>query len=104
MKTKVLLSFVLVIVLGQVAIPQNFEWAKSFGGNGFNIVCGSNMVKDSQGNLYVTGDFNGTVDFANTSFACRCRERVKWSIVYSNYNEWRVNPSILWDMRLPRLT
>ncbi|NNL15076.1 MAG: T9SS type A sorting domain-containing protein [Flavobacteriaceae bacterium] len=40
----------------------NFLWAKQFGGTG-NYITGHSLDLDSQGNVYITGDFTGTVDF-----------------------------------------
>ncbi len=39
----------------------NFIWAKSIGGNSYDL--GSNIVTDSYGNVYISGDYSDTVDF-----------------------------------------
>ncbi len=39
----------------------NFVWAKSFGSTGWDA--GNSLSIDAAGNVYVTGDFKGTVDF-----------------------------------------
>ncbi len=50
------------IFIVKLNVTGNFLWAKSFGNTGFSDR--SNCIKvDSQGNVYVTGWFTGTVDF-----------------------------------------
>ncbi len=39
----------------------NFIWAKNLGGTSFTTTC--SIVKDDAGNLYITGNFEGTQDF-----------------------------------------
>ena len=43
------------------ALAQDFEWAWSFGDNGFDISYGNTV--DAAGNIYTTGYFEGTIDF-----------------------------------------
>jgi hypothetical protein len=45
----------------QTMAQINYQWAKSMGGTGADYA--SYMVTDHAGNVYVTGYFNGTVDF-----------------------------------------
>ena len=42
-------------------VSGNFKWAKSFGGNDYDV--GQSIKADASGNLYLTGYFNETVDF-----------------------------------------
>ncbi len=41
----------------------NFLWAKSFGGSSISGDAGYSITVDASGNVYTTGDFEGTVDF-----------------------------------------
>jgi hypothetical protein len=41
----------------------NFVWAKQFGGATSNFVTSESITLDAAGNIYLAGDFNGTVDF-----------------------------------------
>jgi hypothetical protein len=41
----------------------NFIWAKNMGAVGLGTNLGHNMAIDNSGNLYITGEFNETVDF-----------------------------------------
>ncbi|MFN8243525.1 MAG: gliding motility-associated C-terminal domain-containing protein [Ferruginibacter sp.] len=43
------------------AQPVSFVWAKQFGGTGTAVI--TKTLIDAAGNIYVTGDFMGTVDF-----------------------------------------
>lgn len=46
----------------KMANPGFYLWARSLGG--INAICLSNDIEaDSTGNIYITGSFNGTVDF-----------------------------------------
>ncbi len=51
-----------IFVLTSTALKsQKFEWVKSFGGKDFEA--GSSMEIDNGGNIYISGTFEGTVDF-----------------------------------------
>jgi len=41
---------------------QNLQWAQSFGGPGFDVA-NSVTATDASGNVYIAGNFEGTVDF-----------------------------------------
>ena len=52
---------ILLIILSHFAFSQNFEWAKSYGGNYYES--GNSIVTDSSGNIYSIGVFTSIVDF-----------------------------------------
>ncbi|MDY8135401.1 SBBP repeat-containing protein [Aquimarina sp. 2201CG5-10] len=57
---KITLSILLLVMIK--AQSQNFEWVRQIeGGSGFAFV--STLITDLNGNIYLTGYFNGTVDF-----------------------------------------
>jgi len=58
-RIKLITLLILTISLG--ANAQTFEWATNFGGNGGDE--GQSTAVDAIGNVYVTGNFQGTVDF-----------------------------------------
>lgn len=49
------------IYLSKIDTAGNFIWAKKIGGNVGD--CPNSMTNDLQGNIYITGYFQGTVDF-----------------------------------------
>ena len=49
------------IFISKLDASGNFLWAKAMGGNGIPACNG--MVVTASGNVYTTGDFNGTIDF-----------------------------------------
>lgn len=49
------------IFLVKLSSSGVFQWVKTFGGSGYDT--GSGIDFDSSGNVYVTGNFKGTVDF-----------------------------------------
>ncbi|MFL3662628.1 MAG: SBBP repeat-containing protein [Flavobacteriales bacterium] len=58
---KKILFTILVTIFSYYIQAQNFEWAKSIGGTAQDH--GSSVVIDDSGNIYITGKFEGTVDF-----------------------------------------
>jgi hypothetical protein len=57
------LSIALCLLLIPFVSPaQTFGWAKDFGGS-VGTAEGDDIARDANGNLYVVGDFTGTVDF-----------------------------------------
>jgi uncharacterized repeat protein (TIGR01451 family) len=56
-----LLIFVCLIHIVSFAQPNNRSWVKGLGGTTGDI--GHSVVTDNSGNIYVTGLFNGTIDF-----------------------------------------
>jgi hypothetical protein len=59
MKKQFLLITLAIISTG--AFTQNLQWAKRIGGTSFEY--SASIAVDDSGNVYTTGDFNGTVDF-----------------------------------------
>ncbi len=53
--------FFLAILTSEATAAQNYEWTKTAGGTLYDNA-NSNTV-DASGNVYITGDFRGTVDF-----------------------------------------
>ena len=52
------------IFIQKMDASGDFQWAHSFGGPTNNTVDnGFSIIADASGNLYITGDFQGTVDF-----------------------------------------
>jgi hypothetical protein len=49
------------VFISKLDASGNFIWAKQLGGDGFDM--GSGIAIDDSGNIYVTGDFQQTVDF-----------------------------------------
>jgi hypothetical protein len=63
MKNKLLLSLALLIVSGEFLSGQTpaMSWAKQLGGT--SVDYGLSNAVDASGNVYTTGNFNGTADF-----------------------------------------
>ena len=57
----ILLITLLIIILCPGAPAQNFAWAKDFGGA--DVDEGLCVETDPMGNVYISGTFQGTVDF-----------------------------------------
>lgn len=53
-----LLSF---LISYQISFSQNFQWAHKIGGHWGDE--GTDIVSDADGNVYTTGNFQGTIDF-----------------------------------------
>ena len=49
------------VFISKLDSDGNFLWAKNFGGTGSDI--GNSLAIDSIGNVYITGNFEGTADF-----------------------------------------
>ena len=58
---KYLTSTGLILLIGQLSIAQNLDWAKSASGVDFTL--GRGITVDQAGNVYTVGSFLGTVDF-----------------------------------------
>jgi uncharacterized repeat protein (TIGR01451 family) len=56
-----LLLLIICIFFQKYIAAQSLSWAGNFAGSGFKNVTSSNL--DGVGNLYTSGDFDGTVDF-----------------------------------------
>ena len=62
MKLKIImLSISLAAICQTLTAQPNFEWAKNFGGSGFEQ--GNGIAVDNSGNVYTIGYFAGTSDF-----------------------------------------
>ncbi len=62
MKLKIImLSISLAAICQTLTAQPNFEWAKNFGGSGFEQ--GNGIAVDNSGNVYTIGYFAGTADF-----------------------------------------
>ncbi len=48
-------------IITSSSFAQNFQWAKSFGSNGYDD--GTSITLDASGNIYAIGVFSNTVDF-----------------------------------------
>lgn len=57
---KFLIAIILVGGIVTSSHAQTFEWAKQFGGPGFEV--SSIIATDNQGNVYTLGQFNNTID------------------------------------------
>lgn len=55
------LILISIFICSIEATSQSFSWAKSVGGTG--IIYSSSIITDSEGNIYNTGHFYGTIDF-----------------------------------------
>ena len=55
----------LLVVLPLLSMSQELQWARRIGGTGYNDT--KSTVVDSQGNVYMIGSFQGTVDFDPTA-------------------------------------
>jgi Secretion system C-terminal sorting domain/Beta-propeller repeat len=53
------------IFISKLDASGNFLWSKKIGGFGYDV--GNSIATDNDGNVYVTGRFNGTVDFDPSS-------------------------------------
>ena len=60
---KIILFFSIYLVFNSITIAQSLEWVKSIGGTGTFNVEGNSIIVDDLGNTYITGAFEGTVDF-----------------------------------------
>ena len=49
------------IFISKLDSQGNFLWARKFGSSGFDF--GTSIATDSEGNVYTTGSFQGTIDF-----------------------------------------
>ena len=60
---KIVLSVFLFLLFHSTTFSQSvkFEWANSIGGTFEDV--GSSITADALGNVYLTGWYNGTVDF-----------------------------------------
>lgn len=69
LKIKIAISFYAAIIAMLITVPasaQQWQFATRFGGNstGFSDAV-STMCTDASGNVYVTGNFNNSIDFGN---------------------------------------
>jgi len=55
------LAILPLVLFGLNTFAQNFNWAKNFGGKLKEISYG--ITTDASGNVYTTGNFEGTSDF-----------------------------------------
>ena len=62
---RIIILQILVIFLFQPGKAQNWNWAKGFGGQGFETI--PSMKVDDQGEILIAGSFNETVNFGSTS-------------------------------------
>src|SRR5215217_5281655 len=58
---KIFFLLLVIAVTNICAFAQDFQWAYKDGGNGTDI--GQGIAVDALGNIYVTGNFQGAVDF-----------------------------------------
>ncbi len=63
MKTRIKILIVSLLLTVNICYSQNFEWAKGYGSSNFSGITGYAVDVDASGNVYSTGDFNGTVNF-----------------------------------------
>ena len=60
--TPCLFVLLCLLMLQDMEGQVELEWAKSMGSSGYDI--GNSITTDAMGNVYTTGWFEGTVDFA----------------------------------------
>lgn len=63
MKSTKTLIYVFTLILCLSAQSQNYQWASGFGSNSGFGDAGNSVTTDASGNVYVTGQFIGTIDF-----------------------------------------
>ena len=79
-----LLLTILIFTLAENTFAQKFEWARHVGGT--KSEDGKDLVIDDSGNLYVTGYFEGTVDFDPSSRVSNLTSNGNWDIFILKLN------------------
>ncbi len=59
--TFTVIAYFLATIISAAQLPQ-FQWANQFGGNSYNSI-GRSITVDALGNVYTTGQLEGTIDF-----------------------------------------
>src|ERR1041384_2170541 len=62
-KSLFIITIGLALFINEFSMAQNWDWSVSAGGKQYVLATG--MVNDADGNLYVTGSFNGTATFGS---------------------------------------
>jgi hypothetical protein len=81
---KKLIIVMLCVVSVHSAHSQVFEWARNFGGSSFDY--GNSVAVDVSGNLYVTGQFQGIVDFDPGPGIFTLTSTGNWSMFVSKFD------------------
>jgi photosystem II stability/assembly factor-like uncharacterized protein len=99
--SKILTTIALLLSLSQISTlraQMNYNWAKRFGDTGGNNQIGKSIVSDKNGNVYLTGLLQGTVDFdPGNGVANLTAAGSNDNIFFAKYNS---NGNFIWAKRI----
>lgn len=94
----ILLSFLFILIFTNTYSSNYYNWAKSLGDAGANVDVGKSIVSDKNGNVYLTGHFNGTVDFnPGKGTSLLSSAGLNENIFFAKYN---ANGNFIWAKQL----